>query len=70
MAVRVFVATVVGILDGCWCEQRFQSVVPGLLVFCLFLRFVFVVVRFSPVCLFHSRLGGWAFVRCLCSSFC
>ena len=33
--------------------------VRGLLAVTLFLPFVFVVVRCSPVCLFHGRLGAW-----------
>ncbi len=47
-----------GVLGGCWCEQRFRSVVPGLLVVSLFLPLFFVVCWCSPVCLFHGHLGG------------
>ena len=48
MAVGVVVVRVVGMLGGCWCEQGFLSVVPGLLVVSLFLPFVFCGVMVFP----------------------
>ena len=48
VAVGVVVVRVVGMLGGCWCEQGFLSVVPGLLVVSLFLPFVFCGVLVFP----------------------
>ncbi len=62
VAVGVVVVRVVRMLGGCWCEQGFRSVVPGLLVVSLFLPFVFcgmLVFPCVPVSWSFGGLGFW-----------
>ena len=61
VAVGVFVVRVVGVLDGCCCERRFRSVVPGLLAVSLFLPFVFCGVPVFPCVLVSWSFGGLGF---------
>ncbi len=61
MAVGVVVVRVVRMLGGCWCEQGFRSVVPGLLVVSLFLPFVFCGVPVFPFVPVTWSFGGLGF---------
>ena len=62
MAVGLVVVRVMEILGGCWCEQGFLSVVPGLLVVSLFLPFVFCGVLVCPCVPDSWSFGGLGFL--------
>ena len=62
LAIGVFMMMVVEILGGCWCEQRFRSVVSRLLVaVSLFLPFVFCIGPVFPCVSVSWSFGGLGF---------